>query len=178
MKKMIQNLAILSMLFIFSGCTTTAPLTAETAKKIEANEGYVTTTLHSNWKGNEGIMFENMRFIADHDGKGKPASIKMRSNEDFQLLKLEEGHYTWREINIGNMYINLSEDSGFDVEAGKITYIGDITSEISVKLFSARSDRADITDREAENKEKLMQEFPNLVDEFPYQKKISIFKRR
>ncbi len=128
----------------------TVAVTKSEAADAKADETYVLVRFLSNWKGNEKFSYPAMKVFTLND-KGRGAKkFKLRSNSDVQLMKFKPGAHRFKFVSVANARFPFPEGYTFNVEPGKINYIGDITVEVDVSRTMVIITKLDAVDNSAE----------------------------
>jgi len=99
------------------GCTT-LNIPRETSK-LESQEGVLVTNIVTNAGGYKLAIRENHSLVSS-------AILKISSGENFRVIVLPAGDYTWRGIYAGPRYKEFDGKYAFKIVAGAINYIGDM----------------------------------------------------
>lgn len=130
-----RQMKLVSLILIFGlmvGCSATLLTNIKDGQKINDDEGVVVTRLHEIYKGTS--ILNNVVYTFHYNGRPRNRyQMVMSKRDELKVISLPAGHYEWERMYDGGFFADVSNNPGFDVKAGKITYIGDI---YSVSIFT------------------------------------------
>jgi hypothetical protein len=172
---MIRKFALLcaSLLFL-AGCASTPRLAPTEA--IHADEGVIVTTLHTNWPHFNNPLFGSLTlsFISEENDKSAVKTFSPDKSPDFRVMKLKAGRYKWRRVTFAtDRYAQLSEQTGFEVQPGKITYIGDIHITVPETWHRFGTVEIRVNNAAETSREVLSSQYPALSQRFGFETKLT-----
>ena len=120
-------LAMLLALFLSTGISVDSR-----AADAKSDETYVLVRFQSNWKGNEKFSYPALKVFTLNDKGRGGKKFKLRSNSDVQLIKFKPGAHKFKFVSVANARFPFPEGYTFDIEPGKINYIGDLRIDVEV----------------------------------------------
>lgn len=156
----------LALIALFISACATKPLATDGSAVVAADEGLMAVRFISNWKGNDNALFEPVAFGLTLEGAMTNEVLKMRSNDDAQLIALPAGKYSWFQTTIGDNYLRFDPDASFTIEPGQVTYVGDITLLVTLKAFSLTTDELSVEDNQVETLSRLRTDYGALLDDY------------
>ncbi|MEO0972297.1 MAG: hypothetical protein AAFX85_04320 [Pseudomonadota bacterium] len=135
--------------------------------RIRDGNGYALIVVHTNWEPYE-IGFERLQlFFAPETGEGRTGKVRVRRSGELELVELPAGRYRWREARLGQHAVPLSDDSGFRVIEGAITYIGDLHA--AYDPATRKLVRLEVAENQAQVRERAREANGPLLDRYPLQ---------
>jgi len=126
--------SILLLCIVLSGCAV-ATKNISDGQPLSPDQGIIVTKIHSNWES-YNFFRARLGFYFRKVGSDLSTDVLILTQaDDLKVISLPKGEYRWSHIGIGNRYLMLDGLKGFKVEAGKITYIGDIYSELDLDVY-------------------------------------------
>lgn len=136
------------------------------------DEGALVVGLVANWPGaRQGGELEWLGRREPRGVTGNQLALRQAGPEAIEVRVLRSGRYRWSSVGItGEAVVEADGQSGFLVEAGKVTYIGHL--ELVSRCTGCRTladwlaqlePSARYSDRSAEVREYLAREFPTLA---------------
>ena len=164
---MYNTLLIIITTTILTACNTVNIKPGETL--LQPNEGIIITNLHTN--------IDNGNILIHHKDSSFPSATfePIKAPSDFRVIKLNEGEARFSRIYMGNLESWRHNGAYFNIEAGKINYIGDFVVEWTTNGGGIGVISQHI-DREKETIEMAKSKYPELFSSYPYVKKIPIVK--
>ena len=156
----------LSFSFLWISACVTQPLATDGNAVVAADEGLMAVRFVSNWKGNESVWLEELAFGVTRDGASTNEVLKMRSNDDAQLIALQAGNYTWFQATISTNYIRFDPDVTFTISPGEVTYVGDITLLVTSEPFLLTVDELSVENNQDETLSRLRSDYGALLDDY------------
>lgn len=120
-------------------------------------EGILVTELHSN--------FNNITLSFMHE-KGEDissASINVQPDDNFRVMSLPAGRYTWKSIIVDGWRTNIKGDYSFIIKGGALNYIGDVLLKVD-----GADVRIKFINKSSAIKLRLSKEYAALYRQFPY----------
>lgn len=164
---MYRTIAITLITVYLSACNTANIRSGDTA--LGPNQGIVLTKLHTNV--NRGNVL-----IHHKDATWPSATFEpVKAPADLRVLKMREGEARFSRIYKGNLETWRHTGEYFNIQAGKINYIGDFVMEWTageggIGVISRHIDREEETIKEAKEK------YPELFAKYQYIKNIPVAK--
>lgn len=152
---------------LISACTTTKPLPTDGSAELAADEGLLAVRFVSNCGCNENPLMQPVAFRVSLEDAIAFKDLKMRNNDDAQLVALPAGEYTWHQTTIGDNYLDFSPDATFTINPGQVTYVGDITLLVTLNVFSLLADELSVKDNRDETLSRLRVDYGELLDNYP-----------
>jgi hypothetical protein len=173
MKKNIvfRTLLLLSVAFL-NGCMM-APSNIKDGKTIIPEKGILVVGLHTDWEGHDDLLLASLKlmFIGDNDPGFAGKNLTFQGENHITVIDLYADTYHFYKQVFGGSYLDIDKESKFTIKPHTITYIGDITSNLSFSGFSAASTLV-VEDNFDETKAYLTKEYPMLVKKYPLSKQI------
>ncbi len=150
-------------------------------QSISNSEGIVVTNLISNTDEVGNIFVPHLKYIAVYQGESNDAGVSKNveftpdKNGDHNIFKLPVGHYKWWQIVFGNHYFLLDRNEGFEVKENTVTYIGDLKTIIDYGFMSISAEN-DVIDKQEEITKFLLNNYPKLMSESVFEKKLTILE--
>lgn len=169
----IRTITLLSFL-VLSGCAIPPPNYVD-GKPMSANSGVLVVGLHTDWHGHDDPMLANLELL--YKSTDKDSSIFDYKELYFQgdnyitIIELPASEYHIYRQMFSNRYWNFSDNSKFTIKPNTISYIGDITSNISISGFSASS-KLMLEDKYDEIKKYLHTNYPKLSSMYKVEKQL------
>ena len=151
--------------FFVSACVT-KPLATDGSATVAADQGLMAVRFISNWKGNENAIFEELAFGVRLDDASMNEVLEMRNNDDAQLIALPAGRYTWTHATIGSSYIGFVPGTDFTISPGQVTYVGDVTLNITQRPFVLIAEGLAVENNEEETMARLRSDYGELLDKY------------
>lgn len=151
---------------LISACTTTKPLATDGSAVLAADEGLLAVRFVSNCKCNENPLMQPVAFRVSLEDAVAFNDLKMRNNDDAQLIALPAGEYTWHQTTIGDNYLDFSPDATFTIKPGEVTYVGDITLLVTFNVLSLVVDELSVEDNRDETLSRLRTDYGELLDKY------------
>lgn len=126
------------------------------------NQGILVTELHSN--------FNDISLSLIHeDGESVSSAIfGLNPNDNFRVLSLPSGRYTWKSIKVGQWRTNIKDDFSFVIKKGTLNYIGDVLLKVD-----GEDVRISFINKSGAIRSRLQQDYSGLYDKYPYEVNIT-----
>ena len=148
-----KALFLLLALTFFGGCAGVPKMPA--SETISDSYAYVA--------GKYGIGFQDIQFRRNGDKNDSANLIRLTSNEDYPIYKVQPGRYVATMITDG-AGIFTGEFCEFTAEAGKVTYIGDFALNYRWSGQSAISATLQVMNNSGQARSAIKQHYPGLAD--------------
>lgn len=151
-----RNFLLLSLiLIIFYGCSGISAMPAN--EPVTDQYAYVV--------GKDGILGQWLYFYPDGDMKS-PYEIQITNSDKYPVFKVAPGRYVLRQVgHKGDIFTGTA--GSFTAEAGKITYIGDVSIRMHTVAESSTSIKAltsvDVQNNSEAVKIAIKKSYPNLA---------------
>lgn len=158
------------LIMIICGCVTQKIDDTQTLKQ---DEGVLVVGLDTNWEGHKNILLAPLELI--YTGKGSSSfgykKLKFKGENHILVTTLPSKEYYFYQFSFGNRYASLKEHSRFEIKPGKVTYIGDISMQLDLKLFSAKGE-LEINDNWEATLDYLRENYPKIIENRDFEKSI------
>jgi len=131
-------------------------------KQNSQNQGILVTELHSN--------FNNISLSLIHeDGEDVSSAIfDLNPHDNFRVISLPSGRYTWKSIKVGAWDTNIKGDFSFVIKKGTLNYIGDVLLKVNGEDVRIR-----FINKSSAIRSRLREDYSSLYDKFPYEVNIT-----
>lgn len=120
-------------------------------------QGVLITDFHSN---RDGVKLSLIR----KNGEEIPDAIfEITPLDNFRVVHLPPGKYTWREIELGGRKRNIRDEFTFTIEADKLNYIGDVLVKVKPSTLSVN-----FINKSTQVQQRLQQDYQALYQRYPY----------
>ena len=120
-------------------------------------QGLLITDFHSSVTGAKlSLIQRNQNGIPN-------AVFEITPLDNFRVIELPPGNYTWREIDLGSSSRNIRDIYNFTIEANKLNYIGDVLLKVDPDGV-----RISFINQSTEVRRRLQQEYAQLYQRYPY----------
>lgn len=128
---------IILLLLTLTACTTTQEI--RDSQDINENEGILVVGLDTNWEGHKNPLLASLDLIYNgiEDSSFNYRSLTFKGNNYILVTGLPAKDYYFYKINFGTRYANLDKGANFTIKPDQITYIGEISIDLKMGLFSA-----------------------------------------
>ncbi len=163
----------LGILFLLlSACSSVVIENHVDGKVVAEKSGILIVGLHSDWEDYKGPVAYQLAlsFIGDGDSTYVGRELVFQGANYYSVIELPAKNYTFQEQKLGMNYWNMAAGNQFVIKPNTITYIGDITSNLSgAAEFS-------IADKFNAAKKHLSSKYPKLLEKNELEKKIISLK--
>lgn len=135
---------------------------------LENNQGILVANIASNYNDFRISIKNKKNLVAS-------AVFVIKAGNDFRVISLPAGDYSWSGIYLDNLYSEFQEKMNFTVKAGKVSYIGDLLIHIDV---ASKKYRLEVRDNSSAAKLNLTQQYPNLSKAYPFTTSLTIDSRQ
>lgn len=153
---------LIFIITILAGCVATQQV--KDTEVLNTGEGILLVGLHTNWEGHDNPLLATLNLLYNgvEDSMLNYGKIAFKGEQHILAAKLPAKDYYFYKLSFGNRSADLKEGSNFTIYPGKITYIGSISTELDLGLFSA-SGVIQVNNNLAEAKKYLEKNYPNLA---------------
>jgi len=126
------------------------------------NQGILVTELHSN--------FNDISLSLIHeDGEDVSSAIfDLNPHDNFRVISLPSGRYTWKSIKVGSWNTNIKGDFSFIIKKGTLNYIGDVLLKVN-----GEDVRISFINKSTAIRSRLREDYSSLYEKFPYEVNIT-----
>ena len=143
-----DTILVWTALALFTSCANNPPLTL--VNDLKSEEHHQGILLPVNLDPGEAIIAEDGCILSlSHGSEFKTYDVKLKPGKNTEIADLPVGNYTYQTIFCGSRHFRLSKRAPFQVFAGKLSVLGDLT----MKLTSNRNLNFAIENRETNRKE-------------------------
>lgn len=162
----------LIVVIALAGCAV-SPNNFDDNKSITAGSGVLVVGLHTNWEGHNNPLLASLKLLFNGEGDSDYAykTLTFQGKNHIAVIELPAKKYQLFKLSFGDRYLTLHGKSEFDVKPNVITYIGDITSDVSTALFSAGS-TLKVDDKFEGVKAYLSDNYPLLASTYTIEKQL------
>ena len=166
----LRGMFYISLIFLIVDCATSK---LKNTTKLDNDKGILVTTIHSNISGYK-LTIRNKKsaiFLS--------ANLKIDSKENFKVISLSNGAYYWcsmlfwKSIISKPIVLELGEEMDFNIEAGKINYVGDLNILVNQDGSDVNLLDIEIMDSTEVVLKKLHNEYPTLMKSYPFVKHLT-----
>ncbi len=158
---------LLSMAVGLSGCVST--INVKDGVLLKPKEGFLVTDFHSSHSGYSVTIIKKTNLTV------ASAIFKIKPDDNFWILALPAGDYTWRGIYVGTSYSEFRNDMDFKISPGELNYIGDMVIDITSDI---QSYRMSVVDNSEKVEQRIKKDYPTLYAKHKFTKNITIDKRQ
>ncbi len=160
---------IASVLWGLSGCASSVvvPDVADSIK-LEKDYGILATNINTSWT-NHTVTIINKNALTGS------LILKVIVGDNFRVISLPAGEYTWRGMDLGNLYSEFRDKMDFTIRAQEINYIGDLVLDIDV---ISKKYRMGLRDGSDAAEQRLKNLYPNLSKTYKFSKSLTVDKRQ
>ena len=158
----------LSILFSLSGCASLVVPDVADSVTLEKDQGILATNIVTNISGLTVTIIDKTNIMV------ASAIFKPNAGENFRVITLPAGEYSWRGIYMGGKYSEFRDKMDFTIKPQEVNYIGDLL--IDVDLFSSTY-RMGVRDGSDEAKKYVEKTYPALSKTYRFNKTLTIDKR-
>ncbi len=154
---------IAAFLVIFlCGCATTKIQDTQTLKQ---DEGVLVVGLDTNWQGHKNPLLTSLELVynAVGDSSFNYRKMKFKGEKYILVATLPAKEYYFYQISFGNHYASLKDGSRFNIKPGEITYIGEVSINMDLKLFSVKGDIM-VNDELEDTLDYLKENYPKILE--------------
>lgn len=169
-RKLLRTLTLLCALTWLSGCAV-APTNLADGTSIPKDSGVLIVGLHTDWEGHNNPLLANLEllYIGNDDPSLAFRKLVFKGANHYAVIVLPAKKYHFYQESFGNRYAEIAKTSEFEIKPNAITYIGDITSNISISGFSAASTLR-VNDKLNDALAYLNSNYPKLAAAYPVEK--------
>lgn len=126
------------------------------------SQGILVTELHSNFND------ITVSLIHEDGAEVSSAIFKIHPHDNFRVLTLPSGRYTWQSIKVGPWRTNIKGDFSFVIKQGTLNYIGDVLLKVD-----GEDVRINFINKSSSVRSRLMQDYKGLYSRYPYEVNIT-----
>lgn len=158
------NMLVMSSFLLCSACITASKnILPDTS--FRTDEGVLITKIRTNVKGSS-------IYIHGKDGTWALAKLDpVQAPEDLRIIKIKSGTSYFSKIFRGDTFV-WGPLNYFNIEAGAVTYVGDLVIEWSAEKGGVIA-RVIVIDREEETMAEAKKLYPWIFSKLPYRKNIA-----
>lgn len=161
-------------IFCLAGCAS-PPTNLVDGVPISDKNGVLVVGLHTDWEGHNNPLLASLELIFKGGSETDPSiayrNLTFQGKDYFTVMDLPAKKYHFYRQNFGARHLDIDEKSEFEIKAGSVTYIGDITSNVSIAGFSAGT-TLQVDDRFEVAKAYLNDAYPKLLATHKIEKQI------
>ena len=157
-----KNISAFLILIFLCSCVATKKI--KDTEDLGRDEGVLVVGLDTDWNGHNNPLLATLEilYLGANDSALSHRKLQFKGNNHILVTALPSQEYYFYRISFGNRYADLKEGARFEIKPGKITYIGEISMNLDLKLFSASGD-IEVTDKWDETLSYLKEEYPLIL---------------
>jgi hypothetical protein len=164
--KEITALSILTLGFLLTGCIS-APSRIQNTEVLNPDEGLLLILSDRKWLETDRKITPLIQLFYRPLGHWhNTGHVTFSDDENLALVRLPVGKYELNQASYVGGYLRFPEGTKFSIEAGKITYIGNFSLEVTWG-FLFRPTRLVVTDNTEKAVKILAAKYPDVSDKYP-----------
>ena len=126
------------------------------------SHGILVTELHSN------STDITLSLIHEDGADVSTAIFELNPHNNFRVISLPSGRYTWRSIKVGLWSTNIKGDYSFVIKEGTLNYVGDVLLKVD-----GDDVRIKFINKSSSIEARLEEDYSTLYEKFPYEVNIT-----